>query len=284
MLGIDGKTQIVAVIGDPVSHSLSPKMHNAAFAALGMNWVYIACRVVAQNVAEAVAAVRALEWKGMNVTVPHKQAVISYLEEVSDAAAAVGAVNTIVNRAGKLFGDNTDVVGILRAATDGAGLSSWPEHVVVFGAGGAARGVIYALTTVEAVKRVTVLNRTASRAEALAKELGGAKHVDAAPLDREHAARALADAGLIVNVTSLGRGELAEESPVRDDWRCLRPGVVCIDSNYSPPETRLMRQVRAAGGRPFNGIDMLVYQGARSFELWTGRQAPVQEMKRALLA
>jgi len=279
---IDGETQIVAVIGDPISHTLSPAMHNAAFEAVGLNWVYIACHVLPEHVGGAVAAVRALGWRGMNVTVPHKQAVMPFLDELSPAARAVGAVNTIIHDQGWLVGDNTDVVGIIRAVSDGAGVREWPEHVVILGAGGAARGVVYALTTVEAVRRVTILNRTPERAESLAKEFGGGKtRIEGLPLAAEHARRALGDAGLLVNVTSLGRGELAERSPIADEWKCLAPGLLCVDSNYSPPETRLMRQVRAAGGRAFNGLDMLVYQGARSFELWTGLPAPVEVMRRA---
>lgn len=281
---VDGTTQIVAVIGDPISHTLSPKMHNAALAALGLNWVYVACHVRAENVGGAVEAVRALEWRGMNVTVPHKQAVMRFLGELSDAARAVGAVNTITNRGGRLIGDNTDVVGILRAVTDGAGVRTWPERVVVIGAGGAARGVVYALTTVEAVRRVTILNRTVERAERLAQEFSGDTVVLGQPLDRSHSVAALQDSSLVINVTNLGRGDLADQSPVADDWNCLHSGLVCIDSNYSPPETRLMRQVSAAGGKAFNGVDMLVYQGARSLELWTGMAAPVEIMRRALMA
>ena len=284
MRSIDGETQIVAVIGDPISHTLSPKMHNAALDALGLNWVYIACHVRPEHVRGAVDAVRALGWRGMNVTVPHKQAVMPFLDELSVAARAVGAVNTIVNRDGRLIGDNSDVVGILRAVTDGAGVAEWPEHVVVLGAGGAARGVVYALTTVAFVRRITILNRTVERAERLAEEFSRAAAVTGCPLDQEHAVPAIRDSRLVINVTSLGRGELADQSPIADDWRCFHPDLVCIDSNYSPPETRLMRQVRAAGGTAFNGIDMLVYQGARSLELWTGREAPVAVMRRSLTA
>ena len=282
MHDIDGRTQIVAVIGDPVEHSLSPPMHNAAFSELGLNWVYVACHVQPDAVPAAVESVRALNWRGMNVTVPHKQAVMAAVDELSDAAHAVGAVNTVVNRDGTLFGDNTDVVGIIRAITDGAGVSRAPEHVVVLGAGGAARGIVYALTTMEGVRRVTILNRTQDKARTLAEEFTGAVEVVGAPLERQCAADAVGTAGLLVNATSLGRGELAGLSPLPDEWRCAHGDLVCVDSNYSPPLTPLMQQVERAGGRAYNGLDMLVYQGARSFELWTGRAAPVDAMRRAV--
>jgi len=280
---IDGRTEIVAVIGDPISHSLSPAMHNAAFHALGMNFVYIACHVRDSGVPVAVEAIRALDWRGMNVTVPHKQAVMSSLDELSDEARAVGAVNTIINKNGTLIGDNTDVTGILRAVSEGAGVVEWPEHVVVLGAGGAARGIVYALTTVEAVHRVSILNRTAEKAESLAAEFDGMTSVVGQPLDAAHARAAIGSAGVLINATSLGRGALADVSPMEDEWQCLHESLVCIDSNYSPPETVLMTQVRRAGGRAFNGIDMLVYQGARSFELWTGVTPPVDVMRQAVI-
>ncbi len=279
---IDGTTRVVAVIGDPIDHSLSPPMHNAAFQELGLNWVYVACHVKADAVPAAVEAVRALGLGGMNVTVPHKQAVMLCMDELTPAAEAVGAVNTVINRAGRLVGDNTDVVGILRAVEDGAGLASWPGHVVVLGAGGAARGVVYAMTDTPGVHRVTVLNRTAEKAEALAEEFTGETEVVGLQLTESHACEALARAGLLINVTSLGRGELAGLSPIGDMWGCLHEDLVCVDSNYSPPRTKLMKQVEGAGGRAHNGVDMLVYQGARSFELWTGRQAPVAAMRRGL--
>jgi len=282
---IGGKTQIVAVIGDPIEHTLSPAMHNAAFAALGLDWVYVACHVLPERVGASVEAVRALGWRGMNVTVPHKQAVMPFLDELSAAARAVGAANTIIHCDGRLIGDNTDVTGIIRAVTEGAGVTEWPERVVVLGAGGAARGVVYALTTVPRVTRVTILNRTAERAVALAREFGtaGGPAIEGLPLDADHARAAIREAGLLINVTSLGRGALAGQSPLANDWGCLHADLACVDSNYSPPETVLMRQVRAAGGRAFNGIDMLVYQGAQSFELWTGQEAPADVMRRAIV-
>lgn len=285
MRAIDGNTQIAAVIGDPVQHSLSPAMHNAAIEALGLNWAYIACHVLPAGIPAAVAAVRALNWRGMNVTVPHKQAVMAEVDELSDAARAVGAVNTIINRDGTLIGDNTDVVGIIRAVTDGAGLDPLPNHVVVLGAGGAARAIVYAMTTIGTVKRVTVLNRTESRAVSLAKEFDGSGDTEVCglPLNRESAVSALADAGLLINATNTGRGELSGKSAIDGSWDCLHDSLVCVDTNYSPPRTLLMDLVEAAGGRAYNGLDMLVYQGARSLELWCGHAPPVNVMRDAVI-
>ena len=280
-MDIDGTTRVVGVIGDPVSHSLSPAMHNAAFKALGLNWVYVAWHVVPEGVEAAVNAVRGLCLPGMNVTVPHKKAVIQFLDELSPAAKAVGAVNTIVNRDGHLLGDNTDVYGILQAIRVGAKMDSVPPVVVVLGAGGAARGIVYALTTLPEVKSIRILNRTLANAEELAREFGTTSSVTAFGLEPHAARHALDGCGLLINATNLGRGKLANISPLPDAWNCIPPRIVCIDSNYSPATTRLMEQVVAAGGVAFNGLDMLVHQGARAFELWTGMMPPVEVMRAA---
>lgn len=280
-MDIDGTTRVVGVIGDPVSHSLSPAMHNAAFKALGLNWVYVAWHVVPEGVEAAVNAVRGLCLPGMNVTVPHKKAVIKFLDELSPAAKAVGAVNTIVNRGGQLYGDNTDVYGILQAIRVGAKMDSVPPVVVVLGAGGAARGIVYALTTLPEVKSIRILNRTLANAEELAREFGTTSSVTAFGLEPHAARHALDGCGLLINATNLGRGKLANISPLPDAWNCIPPRIVCIDSNYSPATTRLMEQVVAAGGVTFNGLDMLVHQGARAFELWTGMMPPVEVMRAA---
>jgi shikimate dehydrogenase len=279
---IDGTTRIVAVIGDPIEHTLSPPMHNAAFESLGMNWTYVAFHVKHDDVGATVESIRALNMAGINITVPHKQAVIPFLDQLTSEARAVGAVNTIINRDGHLIGDNTDIHGIREAIRIGAGLDPCPENVVLLGAGGAARGVAYALTTIHSVKHVTILNRTAEKAESLAAEFDGETRITGGPLDGTTARNALADAELVINVTSLGRGTYADQTPIPDEWDCLHPGITCIDSNYSPPVTRLMDQVESAGGKAFNGLDMLVFQGARSFELWTGVVPPTQVMKTAI--
>jgi shikimate dehydrogenase len=278
---ITGRTQIVGVIGDPIGHTLSPAMHNAAFAALGLDWVYVPCHVLPKDMGGAVAAVRALSWRGLNITVPHKQAVIPFLDELLPAAEAVGAVNTIINSDGRLLGDNTDVFGILSAIRIGAGVALFPPVVAVLGAGGAARGVVYALSTVAEVEEIRVLNRTPERADALANEFGRLKPITAFPLARESARDALQACGLLINVTSMGRGALAHETPLPPEWDCIPADTVLVDSNYSPPETPLMRQVRTAGGRAYNGLDMLVYQGARSFRHWTGVEPPIEIMRNA---
>jgi len=256
-------------------------MHNAAFKALGLNWVYVAWHVVPEGVEAAVNAVRGLCLPGMNITVPHKKAVIQFLDELLPAAKAVGAVNTIVNKDGQLLGDNTDVYGILQAIRVGAKMDTVPPVVVVLGAGGAARGIVYALTTLPEVKSIRILNRTLANAEELAREFGTTSSVTAFGLEPHAARHALDGCGLLINATNLGRGKLANISPLPDAWNCIPPRIVCIDSNYSPATTRLMEQVVAAGGVAFNGLDMLVHQGARAFELWTGMTPPVEVMRAA---
>jgi shikimate dehydrogenase len=279
---INGMTRVVAVIGDPIEHTLSPPMHNAAFDSLGMNWVYVAFHVNHENIGATVESIRALNLAGINITVPHKQAVIPYLDELTPEAKAVGAVNTIINRDGHLIGENTDIHGIREAIRIGAELDPCPQNVVLIGAGGAARGVAYALTTIDSVKHISILNRTAEKAESLASEFDGDTRITGGPLDAKTTRNVLADAELVINVTSLGRGSFSNQTPVPDEWDCLHPGITLIDSNYNPPVTRFMEQVRSVGGKAFNGLDMLVYQGARSFELWTGIEPPTQVMKASL--
>ncbi|MDP6124617.1 MAG: shikimate dehydrogenase [Candidatus Latescibacteria bacterium] len=278
---ISGRTNIIGVIGDPIEHTRSPAMHNAAFRALGLDCVYVPFHVRDGDAAKALEGMRALNLRGLNVTVPHKQAIAAAVDRLTPAASAVGAVNTVLWDGDALVGDNTDIDGIRRAVGNLLGQDDWPDHAVVFGAGGAARGVVYALTTTPGTKSVTVLNRTVSRAQALADEFDGDVNVVAGPLEKDVVLNALKDAGLAINVSNLGRGELADRSPIPDDWSAIHGGLVVVDSNYDPPETKLMRQVRQAGGRAVNGCDMLVYQGAKSFELWTGKTPDIEVMRQA---
>jgi len=280
---ITATTGVLCVIGHPIAHSFSPQMHNAAIAALGLDLCYVAFDVAPEAVGDAIEGMRALGIRGMNVTVPHKQAVIPHLDELSDEARAVGAVNTIANRQGHLVGYNTDVYGVLTSLRETAGLSILPRAVVVLGASGAARGIVYALATAPGVERVVVLNRTESKARELATDMAAAtgREVRGGPLAREAAQAALADAGLLVNATSVGMYPNVHQSPLPDGVK-LPPDLVVYDAVFNPRLTRLMQQARAAGCRAVGGIEMLVYQGARSFEIWTGITPPVDVMKRAV--
>ncbi len=280
---ITGQTQLVGVMGWPVSHSISPIMHNAAFAALGLNWRYLPLPVHPDRIEDAVRGLRALGFRGANVTVPHKQAVMPFLDRWEPAAAAIQAVNTIwVTELGELVGDNTDAAGFLADLREqGVDLDSLTTALVL-GAGGAARAVVYALAEA-GLSRITVLNRTVFRAEALIQ--GMAAHfpdvtwrVGALPQD---VARHAAEADLIVNCTAAGMHPRVEELPW-DEEVAFHPHQVVYDLVYTPPATRLLQLATADGARAINGLGMLVHQGAIAFQRWTGEPAPVDVMRRAV--
>ena len=280
---VKGTTRVVGVIGHPVAHSASPQMHNAAFGALGMDWVYVAFDVLPGEVRKALEGIKALGMRGINVTVPHKGEAFTSVDLLTPEAEATKAVNTVVVEEGKSVGYNTDVYGFKRALME-AGLRPLPEKVVLLGAGGAARAVAYALGTSEGVEEVVVLNRTEERAEGLAEEMErrtGRRFLPG-PLTEDALVEALDGAGLLVNATSVGMHPDVDSSPL-PSAEVLRPGLWVYDIVYVPPKTKLVRQAEGRGARAMGGTDMLVYQGARAFRLWTGLEPPVEVMRRALL-
>jgi shikimate dehydrogenase len=276
---ISGATRLAGVMGWPISHSRSPAMHNAAFAALGLDWVYVPLPVPPDRVGAAVAGLAALGFAGANVTVPHKQAVIPYLDRLTPAAKAVGAVNTIVVcDDGALLGDTTDGYGFLRDLAD-HGIEA-PRRAVVIGSGGAARSLVYALS--ESGSAVTICARDVAKAEALCAALDRALpnrtsrlSVAAFPGELPEVAHG---AGLLVNATSLG---LHDQDPLPWDPAVrFRNGQVVYDLIYNR-ETEFLKLAAEQGARAIGGIGMLVHQGARSFEMWTGMPAPVEVMMAA---
>lgn len=283
-MGIVSTTRLLGVIGDPIAHSLSPDMHNAAIAALEIDYCYVAFHVLPDGIESALDGMRALQIRGLNVTLPHKSAVMPHLDRVSDEASAVGAVNTISLRDGELVGQNTDVYGLVTALEHTAGLAALPEHCVILGSGGVARAAVYALASRKEVRRVSILNRTVARAEALARDMQciTGKAIDAGDLTKDTQMRRFVDAGLVVNGTSLGMVPEVERTPLADT-DAIHPQLVLYDTVFNPLDTLLMRQFRSAGARAFGGLDMLVYQGARSFAIWTGIEPPVDVMKRAII-
>ena len=280
---ISGHTRVLGVIGDPIEHTSSPAMHNAALEALGLDFVYVPFHVRPDQLPRALAGMRGLGIRGLNVTVPHKQAVIEHLDEVSPEAEAIGAVNTIINEGGRLRGHNTDVHGVLESLRCDAGLDSLPSRVVLLGAGGAARAILFGLLQRPEVESVQLLNRTVERAEELATDLDvGGGRISVAALDDEGRGVEIAAADLVINSTSVGMTPHPDRSPLGERNR-FRPGMTLLDIVYNPPTTRLMRQAEEAGARAVNGLGMLAYQGAGSFELWTGEAPPVEVMKAAAL-
>lgn len=281
MIPVSGATSVVGIIGRPVAHSLSPLMHNRAFAHLGMDWVYVPFEVREGELAAAAAGLRALSVKGVNVTVPHKTSVLPYLDELTPEAAAVGAVNTVINRGGRLVGDNTDGIGFVRSLREEAGFDPRGRRAVVLGAGGAARAVAMALAWA-GCERIVVVNRTESKARALADAVArqGAE-ASGLPLAREALAEVVAEADLLVQATTLGMAG-NPGLPVDADW--LRPPLLVADVVYTPLETPLLRAAKARGCAVLPGWGMLLYQGAEAFERWTGVPAPTTVMREVLLA
>lgn len=263
---IDTATTLFGVFGDPVAHSLSPAMQNAAFAALGINSVYLAFR--AEEIAASVAAIRALGIRGASVTIPHKVAIMPLLDEIDETAHRIGAVNTVVNRGGRLLGVNTDADGATRALQDRTPVKG--QRAAVIGAGGAARAVAFGLKAAGA--RVAIANRSINRGEMLARSLGA----DFCPLSE--AAGLACD--ILVNTTPLGMAGTGDDLSVPVE--VLKPGMVVMDIVYTPLQTPLLAAADRRGCRTIPGTAMFVYQGARQFELWTGKSAPVDAMANAV--
>ena len=278
-----GSTRVAGVIGDPVRHSLSPALHNAAFAELGLDWTYLAFEVPAGQGADAVAAMRVLGIDGLSVTMPHKDTVAAAVDELSPAAALLGAVNCVRREGGRLIGENTDGAGFLRslrtqAAVDPAGL-----RTVVLGAGGAARAVIVALAADGAL--VTVVNRSpdaAARAAALGAAAGGAAaEASGGPSGSAivGGTTAVRDADVVVNATPLG---MTDGDPLPVDPALLSDGQLVVDLIYRPERTSLLEAAAEAGATTLNGVGMLLYQAAEQFTMWTGHDAPVDAMAAAV--
>jgi shikimate dehydrogenase len=277
---ITGKTRVCGVIGNPIEHSLSPIMHNAAFEARKLDFVFLAFRVKSTEVGNAVAGMRALIIRGLNVTMPHKSTVINYLDRVDLSAQIVNSVNTILNKERLLFGFNTDGVGALKALREN-GVEPKGRKVVLLGAGGAARAIAYTLA--KEADELAVLNRTVKQAQILAKLLEKSlnKKVVAGSLSSSDVQRNLQDSDILVNATSVGMKPKAEESLVSP--KVLRPDLAVMDIVYNPLETKLAKDAKAAGAKVVSGVEMLIYQGAASFEIWTGKSAPVEVMREAAL-
>ena len=275
---VSGKTKLCGIIGDPVEHSMSPAMHNAAFRELGLDYLYLPFRVKKEDLSKAIEGMRALNIKGLNVTIPHKVAVLQFLDKLDPLAEKIGAVNTIVNDDGVLIGHNTDAAGFLQALLQ-SGVEPEGKNVVIMGAGGASRAISFILADRGA--KLVILNRLLELdwAEELAGSISKtfSREVTALELNKENLAGALEKTDILVNATSLGMSPNTDETPIISDL--LRPNLIVVDIIYNPVKTRLLREAEAAGAKTVSGVDMLIWQGAIAFEKWTGRQAPVELMK-----
>lgn len=267
MAELDAATQLLGIIGDPVAHSLSPKLHNFLLRRAGLNYCYLAFRVRRERLKGALEGMRALEVRGLNVTAPYKEQVVPYLDGLAAEAQALGAVNTILNARGRLIGYNTDPSGF-GESLKAQGLNPAGWNVVILGAGGGAAAVAYALIESK-VARIILYNRTPARAAALARRLAkpDASTITARGLTDGKIEDDLAHAKLLVNATPVGAFP-SDETVIEPGF--LHDGLTVYDLVYNPPKTRLLRKGEARGAKTINGLEMLIYQGLRSLEIWTG--------------
>jgi len=289
---VTSATQVTGLFGHPVAHSRSPQMHNAAFAALGLPYVYVAFDVAPEQVGAAVQSIRALGLRGVNVTIPHKVAVLPFLDELSPEAELIGAVNTIVNEGGRLIGYNTDGIGYLTALREETGFDVRGRRVLLIGAGGAARAVA-AQIVLDGASQLTVAARSIEKAQELAQHLE--QKAPRAALPTEHGSqprseqpradavdfsdveRVAAEYDLIINTTPIGMHPNVEAVPFATS--CLRAGQLVSDLIYNPRETQLLREAEARGCQTSGGLGMFIHQGAHAFRLWTGHDAPTDVMR-----
>lgn len=279
---IKATTKIYCILGHPVSHSLSPAMHNSAFSALGLDCAYVAFDISPEAIGKAVQAVRTLGISGVNITIPHKESIIPHLDGIAPDAEFTGAVNTVKNDGGKLSGHNTDVGGFLRAVREDLGIEPEGSKVFLAGAGGAARAVMSAFC-MNGAEKIYVLNRTHDKALRLASDFGerfGKIKIEPVKFgDVKAIESGLGKADILVNSTSSGMdGREVLDLPLDK----MKKTSVVYDLVYKPRETRLVKEARGLGLKAAGGLGMLLYQGALSFEIWTGRQAPVDVMRKAL--
>jgi shikimate dehydrogenase len=280
---IHGTTQIYGIFGDPVSHSLSPPMQNEAFRLAGLDAVYLPFHVYPQELEKAVLGMRALQIRGINVTIPHKEAILPLLDDIDPLARLIGAVNTVVNRQGRLVGYNTDAPGLLRALAEDLQFNPAGKSIVLLGAGGAARAALVALAQGGAAA-ITIANRDPERARALVEEfrpiLPGTSlaHQGLGP---EALNPVLGRSDLLVNSTSVG---LKDGSGAPVDAACLPVHACIYDMVYRQGGTPLLQAARMRGLRAADGLGMLAAQGEEAFSLWTGNRPPLGVMKRRILS
>lgn len=276
-MNIKGSTNIVGLIGHPVEHSFSPPMHNAAFKALGMDYAYVAFDVGSEDLKSAIEGADALNIKGFNVTIPHKVDVIEYLNELDEVAELIGAVNTIDFK--NLKGYNTDGIGAIKAIEEVTGIKG--KNVVVAGAGGASRAISFYIAKYGA-QSLTILNRNESKAQNLAGDVVSSDLIsDVKSGSISEIDTYLRDADILIDTTPLGMNPHIDDEPIAKS-EDMHGDLVVFDAVYNPNETVLLKEAIKAGAKPVYGIKMLLYQGAESFEIWTGRKAPIDEMEKAL--
>lgn len=278
---IDAKTRVCAIFGHPVGHSLSPSIHNAAFAELGLNLVYVAHDIAPDDLASAMQAVRALKYRGLSITIPHKVNAIGLVDEVDETARRIGCINTVVNDSGVLKGYNSDGLGALGALRQ-AQVEPKGADVVVLGSGGAARAIAVTLATQAPPRRLTLLGVDAVELGRLAdtlREVGSCEVITRA-LEPSNLEEAISSAELLLHTTPVGMAPHVDASVV--PAQLLRPGLTVFDAVYTPRRTKLLRDSSDRGARVVEGLEMFLGQALVQFEMWTGQPAPRETMRRVI--
>ncbi len=278
--GVDSSTGLLGLLGWPVNHSISPRIHNAAFSQLGLNLIYLAFSVAPEDLPPAFRGFRELGGRGLNVTIPHKRAVLELVDELSEEARLIGAVNTVLFREGRSRGYNTDGPGFIRAIREEKGFSPAGKKICLIGAGGAGRAVAVAAAR-EGAARIEIADTDPRRAEELSDHINRrftAGRSGVFQAKSRSGKEAIASSDLLVDATPLG---MSPGDPLSFDPDLLSSSALVMDLVYNPAETPLLQEVRRRGIVGMNGLGMLVHQAALSWEIWTGRKAPIQLMKEA---
>jgi|ERR1039457_665321 shikimate dehydrogenase len=278
---ITTRTQLCAVIGNPVAHSLSPALHNAAFNALNLDFVYTAFRV--EDVKGALAGIRALEnFRGMSVTIPHKIEIMKYLDEIADVDRSIGSINTIIHERGKLVGIGTDGPGALKALVD-AGVELDGKNILMLGSGGAARAIAFTLARKTAASKLIILDIDEKMLAGLASDLksGTTTTIESGILNDAGLASAMAKADVVIHCTPVGMYPKEGISLVPPDL--FRSGQALFDIVYTPLETKLLADARSAGLKVVSGVEMFINQAVLQFEAFTGKDAPVEVMRQVVM-
>jgi quinate/shikimate dehydrogenase len=281
---IDGKTQLIGLIATPIGHSLSPAMHNMSFRKLGLNYVYLAFEVGNQQLADAITGFRGLKLRGFNVSMPNKTKILPYLDEVTPAARFIGAVNTVVNEDGKFVGYNTDGVGYVRGLKEN-GVDIEGKKMTLIGAGGAASAIAIQ-SALDGASEIHIFNRNdesyahaVKNADLINHEIVGKCKATVHPIENEELLRASIEVSdILTNATGVGMKPLEGRSIIPDaSW--LHPDLVVSDVVYIPRKTKLLEMAESVGCKAINGLGMMLWQGAKAFEMWTGQEMPVEYVK-----
>ncbi len=288
MIPITGHTRLTALLGSPVAHSISPLMHNEAFQLLDLDYTYLCFEVNEETLPAAVDGLKACGIRGFNLTMPNKNKIVELLDELSPAARLIGAVNTVVNDDGHLTGYNTDGVGYMQAVKD-AGYDITGKTITIMGAGGAATAIC-AQAALDGVEKIHIFARETSRfwdrTQKLAENINSTLPCKAVLHENKNTAalaQAISESALLLNATSVGMAPNTEGTII-EDTSLYHPDLIVSDVIYNPRETRFLKEAREAGCRTFNGMYMLLYQGAEAFRLWTGKEMPVKEIKAKFFA